>query len=128
MKNTPKRAAAFENDPTAIVAQAFAELYPGVEYYAQLGEDIKDDDGEAALAVTVFPDDGSIPHIYVDPNFCARVVTELLAHELAHVVAGADAEHGHEWVEAFAAIHSKYREIVAREEAEAALKGDDNDA
>lgn len=36
-------ASPFINDPTAIVARAFSELYPGVEYVVQYVPDLRDE-------------------------------------------------------------------------------------
>lgn len=48
-------AAPFINDPTAIVARAFSELYPGVEYVAQYVPDLRDETNGTAYGLTSFP-------------------------------------------------------------------------
>lgn len=54
-------ASPFINDPTAIVARAFSELYPGVEYVAQYVPDPRDETNGTAYGLTIFPDDRSTP-------------------------------------------------------------------
>lgn len=58
-------AAPFINDPTAIVARAFSELYPGVEYVAQYVPDLRDETNGTAYGLTIFPDDGSTPIVCI---------------------------------------------------------------
>ena len=112
MKNTHKLVTPFENDPTAIVALAFKKLYPGVEYYAQYNVSIEDDDGEPAYGLTIFPKDDGIPEVLISAEAPISAAAELLAHELAHVVAGKNAEHGPEWEAVFDAIHEEYYKTV----------------
>ena len=57
-------ASPFINDPTAIVARAFSELYPGVEYVAQYVPDLRDETNGTAYGLTIFPDDGSTPTLF----------------------------------------------------------------
>lgn len=78
-------ASPFINDPTAIVARAFSELYPGVEYVAQYVPDLRDETNGAAYGLTIFPDDGSTPIVCISAEAPISAAPELLAHELAHV-------------------------------------------
>ena len=58
-------ASPYMNDPSAIVARAFAELYPGIGYYAQFVPDLCDESGNRAFGLTIFPDDDPgvlVPH------------------------------------------------------------------
>lgn len=48
-------ASPFINDPTAIVARAFSELYPGVEYVAQYVPDLRDETNGTAYGLTMPP-------------------------------------------------------------------------
>lgn len=106
-------ASPFLNDPPAIVARAFGELYPKAEYIAQLVPDLRDETGATVYGETLFPDDGSTPVISISAEAPISAAPELLAHELAHVVAGKDAGHGPEWEAAEEAIFQKYNEIIA---------------
>ena len=47
-------ASPFMNDPTAIVALAFRELYPGLEYYAQYVPGLEDEEGKPAYGLTIY--------------------------------------------------------------------------
>ena len=77
-------ASPFINDPTAIVARAFSELYPGVEYVAQYVPDLRDETNGTAYGLTIFPDDGSTPIVCISAEAPISAAPELLAHELAH--------------------------------------------
>lgn len=105
-------ASPFINDPTAIVARAFSELYPGVEYVAQYVPDLRDETNGTAYGLTIFPDDGSTPIVCISAEVPISAGPELLAHELAHVAAGEAVEHGPEWKAAEEAIFQKYNEIL----------------
>ena len=105
-------ASPFMNDPTAIVALAFRELYPRVEYYAQYVPELEDEGGKPAYGLTIFPDDGSTPIVCISAEAPISAGPELLAHELAHIAAGEAAEHGSEWQAAEEAIFQKYNEIL----------------
>lgn len=105
-------ASPFMNDPTAIVALAFRELYPRLEYYAQYVPGLEDEEGKPAYGLTIFPDDGSTPIVYISAEVPISAGPELLAHELAHVAAGEAVEHGPEWKAAEEAIFQKYNEIL----------------
>lgn len=86
----------FLNDPSSLVAQAFAVIYPGTEYEAILVDKITTEDGTEMVGCTTFPDDGTLPLIEVAGHIPAEAVPEILAHELAHIVTVGD-EHGPEW-------------------------------
>lgn len=102
----------FVNDPAAIVALAFRELYPDIGYQAQLVPEIITPDGGTAFGETLFPEDGGLPVISISAEAPANAVPELLAHELAHIVAGPEADHGPAWEAAEDAIGAKYDEII----------------
>ena len=105
-------ASPFINDPTAIVARAFSELYPGVEYVAQYVPDLRDETNGTAYGLTIFPDDGSTPIVCISAEAPISAAPELLAHELAHVATPEDTEHGESWSAASEAIFKKYNELL----------------
>lgn len=72
-------ASPFINDPTAIVARAFSELYPGVEYVAQYVPDLRDETNGTAYGLTIFPDDGSTPIVCISAEAPISAAPELLA-------------------------------------------------
>ena len=102
----------YMNDPSAIVARAFAELYPGIDYHAQFVPDLCDESGNRAFGLTIFPDDGSTPIVCISAEAPISAAPELLAHELAHVATPEDRDHGEAWKEAEKAIGDKYDEIL----------------
>lgn len=108
----------FSNDPSAIVAIAFRELYPDTKYHAQLVPELEDEDNAPVYGLTLFPDDGSEPIICISAVAPISAEPELLAHELAHVVAGIDAGHGPTWEAAFEEIYQKYNKIIENMETE----------
>lgn len=105
-------ASPFINDPTAIVARAFSELYPGVEYVVQYVPDLRDETNGTAYGLTIFPDDGSTPIVCISAEAPISAAPELLAHELAHVATPEDTEHGESWSAASEAIFKKYNELL----------------
>ena len=102
----------FLNDPSSLVAQAFAVIYPGTEYEAILVDKITTEDGTEMVGCTTFPDDGTLPLIEVAGHIPAEAVPEILAHELAHVAVGIENEHGAAWEAAFEAIFQEYGRIA----------------
>ncbi len=64
-----------------------------------------------AVGYTHFPNDGSTPQIRLSPHIPMKHLLEILAHELAHVIAGPDAGHGDVWERAFSEIHEEYNRI-----------------
>lgn len=105
-------ASPYMNDPSAIVARAFAELYPGIDYHAQFVPNLCDESGNRAFGLTIFPDDGSAPIVCISAEAPISAAPELLAHELAHVATPEDRDHGEAWKAAEKAIGDKYDEIL----------------
>lgn len=106
-------ASPFINDPAAIVAMAFAELYPDKKYNAQLVPSIVNEAGEQVCGCTTFSTDPDEPPLVeVSGQLPGVHFPEILAHELAHVAVGELMEHGQEWEDAFEAINDKYDEIA----------------
>lgn len=103
----------FKNDPFAMIYEAFKRLYPGKQCEIWWGVPQDDEVDKEAYGVTNFPDDGSIPQIFVYSDYPVHQQTEVLAHELAHVAVGV--EHGHDkvWEAAFNAIYREYDRIGA---------------
>lgn len=110
----------FENDPFAIVWQAFQNLYPGKECQVLWynmdaihddGKIIEEVPGGERLGLTQFFDDGEVL-VLVSVKSTPEVATETLAHELAHVAVGIEKEHGTEWEAAFEKIFQEYNRIA----------------
>jgi hypothetical protein len=95
----------FELDPFAMVVQVVHDLYPEAIAVVRWCNGLHEQHG--AWGCTEF-DVPNGPLISLDVAMPVLGAVEVLAHELAHVVAGPEAEHGAEWESAFAAIHREY--------------------
>ena len=100
----------FENDPFAMVYQAFQNLYPGKECRIFWEPEIRPEDGDKAYGLTDFGADGTVM-VFVTPDMKVLDAVEILSHELAHVAVGADHEHDEVWEAAFDAIFKEYNRI-----------------
>lgn len=98
----------FSNDPFAVVAQAYKNLYskPFLAYYDQH----KDAGHGEEYGFTTFRD-GEIPVITIFAEHPVNVCVETLAHELAHVAVGVEHEHDATWEEAFDKIFTEYNRL-----------------
>lgn len=113
----------FSNDPFAIVAQAYKNLYnkPFLAYYDQH----KDTDHDKEYGFTTFQD-GKTQVITIFAEHPVNVCVETLAHELAHVAVGVEHEHDAVWEEAFDKIFAEYNRLgeeIFGERGEAADNG-----
>lgn len=79
---------------------------------AQFVPDLRDEAGNRAFGLTIFPDDGSAPIVCVSAEAPISAAPELLAHELAHVATPEDRDHGKAWQTANRAIGDKYDELL----------------
>ena len=104
----------FVNSPCGLLALAFAELYPGKEYDAQLVPDIVDKEGSQVCGCTTIPKEpGERPLVEISGQLRIVDMLEISAHELAHVATGnQEDDHGPKFEEAFEAIHAKYEELA----------------
>lgn len=102
----------FANDPFALVALAFKNLYHEREYAAYFVPEVEDGSGGEACGVTTFPEDGSPPVVEVSGEIPIAAGVEIFAHELAHVATPEDREHGEAWKDAFDRIFEEYNRIA----------------
>ena len=105
----------FENDMLSIVKQAFDNLYPGktVEIWWNLA--IPQPEKGRVCGITSFcetPSGAGIVLIDIDPTLRVVDAVEVLAHELAHVAAGEQEDHGDKWAAAYDAIKAEYDRIT----------------
>lgn len=104
-----------KNNPIDILLSIFEQNYPDIAEHIKTIEFAIVEDG---FAVTVFNDDGI--RIYISPvikneePITFEVATELLAHELAHAIAGEEAEHGEEWEKTFDKLNNLYANAAMR--------------
>ena len=104
----------FGNDPFALVAKAFKNLYPDKEYTAYWEPNIYGDEPEDTVkpcGLTDFGEDGTVV-VFVDPGIPVTHAVEIFAHELAHVSVGVNHDHDPEWEKAFDAIFDEYNCIA----------------
>lgn len=109
----------FANDPFSMVYAAFKKLYPDKDctcYWEPKSNWEPDNEadsqgtGEMTFGETQWSDDGQVT-VLVAGDIAVYNAVEILAHELAHVAVGKDAEHGPEWETAFEAIFSEYNRM-----------------
>lgn len=101
----------FINNPFEIVTEIIEELYPGIECDIYIGNQLTD--GKETFGCTLFPDDkNEIPVIEVHYSLNLENATEVLVHELAHVIAGEKADHNDEWEKVFKHLHTKFQQKV----------------
>ncbi|NLI22269.1 MAG: hypothetical protein GX418_12095 [Clostridiales bacterium] len=115
MKNT-----VFANDPMAMMAQAFEELYPKKKYIARIVDRIVDENDNEKLSGTAFPKDGGVPIILVSAQADYINMIGAFSQELAHVAAGAPKAgtdgRTPEWKTAMNVINRRYQQIVQKNE------------
>lgn len=95
-------------DLIGIVIKATKNLYGDLDCRIKYVEKL--DEGHGAA---FFPDDGSQAQVYISAQLPLIGAVEVMAHELAHVVAGKDEDHGPKWQEAFNQINGEYHNILA---------------
>lgn len=97
------------HNPLSMVIEAANDLWPDISAKVVWVSGIDPGEGgEEAYGRTTYPDDGSEPIIDIRADLTVEVACEILAHEIAHVKAGADEEHGPEWERAFDQLHNAY--------------------
>jgi len=100
------------NNPIELVIRAAQNLYPDLDVKIWFNPGLNQECGEA-LALLVTCEDGSI-EIYVSTNVPFYAIPEIIAHELAHLVALPDDDHSQRWEEAFNLIAEEYTRISSK--------------
>lgn len=100
----------FNNDPMCFVWMAFQRLYPDKKCNVAYDAGIVDTDGTRVYGLTTFCGDGSV-YVTIDAGQTIAHAIETFGHELAHVAAGPECDHGPEWEKAFDAIYDEYIKI-----------------
>ena len=109
IKNCP-----FAFDPFAIAWTAFKRLYPTKNPIVYWHEEYPETEGEEPVyGFTEFLDNGEI-YVCVSSQLKVIDAVEVLCHELAHVAAGLEDEHGSEWENVFDAIHNEYNMVAEK--------------
>lgn len=108
----------FINNPLEILINSVKQLYGDIIVDIQFRSDYKHYNifgihfGDPC-GCTTFPDDGGTPLIDICSNMTLEEITETLAHEISHVIAGIDAGHGEEWEIVFDRIHNKFINLLS---------------
>jgi len=105
-------------DPFGLVLEVFNELYPAKAATVVWRQGMRES-GNACYGCTDF--EHVPPIVSVDVDLPVAGAVDVLAHELAHVAAGFEEDHGPAWEAAFGAIHQRYSERVEALEAEQEL-------
>ena len=95
-----------QNDPIRLVVRIVKKRYPAAR--ALIFFVAQQEVASGAYGHTLFPDDGSIPHVLISVELPVIRAVEILAHELAHVVVGPKGGHGKEWNRVFRWIKKEY--------------------
>lgn len=108
----------YANDPSNLVAEAFAELYPDAKYEAVLAPSIVDPNGQIVVSCISFPNeqDGpdAVPVIAINSQAGVEVAAEALGKELIHVALGPESiDGGEEYDKALEALKTKYEAIAS---------------
>lgn len=103
----------FINDPLHVIFRAAEELWPDIEFEIQYNHELNTDNNE--FGCTLFPDDGSIAVIDINPELTVTQQIEIIGHEIAHVKAGKAAEHNEVWEGYFEEIRVKFADILNME-------------
>lgn len=93
------------NTPFDDVIQAAKNIYGDIECEIEIGQGLQKE--QKAYGVTNWCEDGRII-ITLDADTPYVHLMETLAHELAHVVVGANHEHDEVWEKAFDNINKEY--------------------
>lgn len=99
----------FINNPFEILTEIIKENYPQVDCDIYIGQQMTD--GKETFGCTLFPDDDT-ERIVIEIHYSLSLenATEILAHELAHVIAGKEAGHEYKWEKTFDDINLLFQE------------------
>ncbi len=96
-------------NPFQIIIDVVSKRWP--ETSCEIYFAIDDGEDECQRNYTHWDNDGNVA-IVINPHEKYIDCVEFLAHELAHVVAGHDADHGPEWGRIFYIIYEDYHDVV----------------
>jgi len=109
----------FDLNAFNLVIEVANKLYPEMEakisfvpekYFKKLLKrwGAKNEDVKQSCGVTMFDDEGKIPVICINASIPCWASVEIIAHEIAHVAAGVDADHGEKWQLEYDKIFTAY--------------------
>lgn len=100
----------FINNPFDTLMEIMKEHYPNAKCDIYIGQSMTD--GKENLGCTLFPEEhlsGDVPVVEIHFSLSLENATEILAHELAHVIVGYEGDHGEEWERVFSHIHEEFQ-------------------
>ncbi|HEX2959096.1 MAG TPA: hypothetical protein VHO70_19830 [Chitinispirillaceae bacterium] len=100
------------NDAYELLFEVVKKMYGNINAEVQFAPI----EGEEA-GCTSFPDDGGVPLITVNACIPFIATIEIIAHEIAHIIAGVENEHNEKWEKVFSDIHEQYYQAI-QEDAE----------
>jgi hypothetical protein len=93
------------NNPFDNILKVINYLYPNLDCVLSFNPIMEE------CGSTTFPYDGSMPIVDINTPLSINDSLDIIAHEIAHVVAGINVEHGVEWRKEFEKIHTGYMEL-----------------
>lgn len=105
-------------NPFNFALSVVSEAYPDLDFelcFAYLDdEDIPTSRYQGPWGCAEFGTEGAQDSIVIDPRLPINAFAEILMHEVAHLVAGPDAEHSEKWDEIFMQLNNKYNDMFEK--------------
>ena len=101
-------------DPIGEVLAAVNALYPDLDIAVDW---VMVEDEGAPFGECAFDDSGRLLGIEINAATPVGAVAEIIGHEVAHAVAGSDADHGPAWEAVFDRIRDEYTRRVTEKQA-----------
>jgi len=102
-------------DPIGEVLAAIRTLYPDLDLVIDWV--LVEDEG-ALFGQCAFDEAGKLAAVEINAATPIGAVPEIIGHEVAHAIAGADADHGSEWEAVFDRIQAEYTRRVTEKQEE----------
>lgn len=96
------------NEPYQLLFDVVEKLYGKIDAEIQFAPM---EEGEGA-GCTTFTDDNGTPLITVNASIPFIATIEIIAHEIAHVIAGIKNAHNEKWQKVFSDIHEHYNRAI----------------
>lgn len=116
-------------DPVSLILTVANKLYPGHDVEIYVVDELPQDESSPVYGMTSFPETSGVPVIGISAELPLSSTMEVIAHEIAHVVAGKDADHDEQWEEVFLSLHAEYMrqlELMAADNKDVVMISDVN--
>lgn len=101
------------NDPFRLLIKIAKDKYPHLKAKVAFTNEMpKHGMKKEPCGVTLWPEGAGTPEILIHAGIPVSGAVEVLAHEIAHLIAGHDSKHGPKWRKAFNWMHRRYCEEV----------------